>query len=268
MNEKERDVIYEKAKKWVLDAGIHIRKHMHEELNIETKSNPNDLVTSLDKETEHFFVRKIKAYFPDHLILGEEGYGDSVASLDGTVWIIDPIDGTMNFVHQRRNFAISVGVFHNGQGEIGLIYDVMADNLYHAKRGEGAYKNDSKLPPLKKTLPLKESIISLNHYWLCPNRLVDEKQMQQLVRQIRGARTIGSAAIEFAQVAEGVADGYLSLSLMPWDVAAGMILVHEVGGKVTNIDGEPLNLLTKESIVACNSVIYEEILDYLKKAKQ
>lgn len=268
MNKEQRDAIYEQAKQWVLDAGINIRKHMHDELKIETKSNRNDLVTSLDKETEHFFVRNIKEHFPDHSIIGEEGYGDPICSLEGTVWIIDPIDGTMNFVHQKRNFAISIGIYHNGQGEIGFIYDVMADILYHAKKGEGAYKNDRFLPPLKKSVQLKDALISLNHNWLCPNKLVDEKKMQQFIRSIRGARTIGSAAIEFAHVAEGIADGYLSLSLMPWDVAAGLIIVHEVGGTATNIDGKPLNLLGKDSLVVCNRAIQKDILGFLRKAKQ
>lgn len=268
MDNNVRDTIYKEAKRWVLEAGSHIREHMHENLHIETKSNPNDLVTSLDKKTEHYFVHNIKESFPDHFILGEEGYGDQIDSLDGTVWIIDPIDGTMNFVHQKRNFAISVGIYHDGVGIIGLIYDVMADVLYHAIKGEGAFKNDELLPQLNPSVRLEESLISLNHYWLCQNRLVDEKKMQQFVRQIRGARTIGSAALEFAHIAEGIADGYLSLSLMPWDVAAGLVLVNEVGGTVTNVDGEALDLLKRQSIVACNRTIQQNILEFLKKAKQ
>src|SRR5690625_4808949 len=212
-----------------------------------------------------FFLEKIKKTYPDHLLFGEEGYGDEVTSLTGTIWIIDPIDGTMNFVHQKKNFSISVGIYHDGQGEIGLVYDVMNDVLYQAKRGNGAYRNNELLPPLKKSLLLEESLVSMNHYWLCPNALVDVNKMQQFVKKVRGSRTIGSAALELAYLAEGSTDGYLSLSLMPWDIAAGMVLVQEVGGTVTNIKGHPLSLLGKDSLLACNKTIQRDIFPYLQK---
>ena len=163
---------------------------------IETKAHADDLVTTVDKETEYFLAENIRKTYPNHLLFSEEGYGDDVTSLDGTVWIVDPIDGTMNFVHQRRNFAISVGIFHQGIGEIGFVYDVMADILYSAKRSEGAYKNDEKLPPLKQDLNLEESVLGFNHKLLCENDVIDEKVMQQLFKKIRGARAYGSGGIK------------------------------------------------------------------------
>ena len=259
MEEKLRSLIYVHAKKWVLEAGENIRQLMYDDLQIEAKSNPNDLVTSLDKQTERYLIHHIRNNYPSHFIMGEEGYGDQIESLDGTIWIIDPIDGTMNFVHQKKNFSISVGIYHNGIGEIGLVYDVMNDVLYHSKRGNGVYRNNHLLPPLKKSVVLEESLVSMNHYWLCPNDLVDVEKMQQFVGKIRGSRTIGSAALELAHVAEGSTDGYLSLSLMPWDIAAGMVLVNEVGGTVTNAKGKKLSLLEKDSLLACNKVIQREI---------
>lgn len=268
MEQELHDEIYKQAKNWVLHAGANIRNKINDPMVIETKSNPNDLVTTVDKETESFFVKNIKTAYPDHSIIGEEGYGDQLTSLGGTVWIIDPIDGTMNFVHQKRNFAISIGIYHDGIGEIGFIYDVMSDVLYHAKRGQGAYKNDRRLSPLKQELILEESIIGLNHFWLCPNRLVNEIKMQEFVKTIRGARSIGSAALEFAYVSEGIMDGYLSLSLAPWDIAAGIVILHEVGGVTTNIGGGKLDLLHKDSVLACNPVIQQNILSFLHKARQ
>ncbi len=112
---------------------------MKKALIIETKSNAADLVTNMDREIEQFLIGKIKETFPHHHILGEEGYGDEVTSSDGVVWLIDPIDGTMNFVHQKRNFAISIGIYENGIGKIGLIYDPVHDELYHALKGAGAF---------------------------------------------------------------------------------------------------------------------------------
>lgn len=260
MNNDLREGVFNQAKTWVLEAGANIRNKINEPLTIETKSNPNDLVTTMDKETEEYFAHKIKNAYPDHAILSEEGYGDRLTSLDGTVWIVDPIDGTMNFVHQKRNFAISIGIYHNGVGEIGLIYDVMSDILYSAKRGEGAYKDENRLAPLKQQIRLEEAMLSLNHFWLCENRLVNEKVMQKLVKTVRGTRTYGSAALEFAYVAEGVMDGYLTMSLAPWDVAAGIIIVSEAGGVTTDILGERVNLLGKNSIIACNANLHSKII--------
>ncbi|RYG74038.1 inositol monophosphatase family protein [Lentibacillus lipolyticus] len=269
MNKQERDAIYGLAKEWVLEAGSTIRERIYDPLTIDTKADANDLVTTMDKDTEYFFMTNIKNVYPDHSIIGEEGYGDDVATLDGTVWIIDPIDGTMNFVHQKRNFAISVGIYHDGVGEIGLIYDVMANNLYSAKRGEGAFKNEKELPALPQQKNFHESILGVNHFWLCENHLVNEKQMQDLVRTVRGTRSYGSAAIEFAFVAEGSLDGYMTMGLSAWDIAAGIVIVNEVGGVTTTSFGEPINLLKKSSVLTCNPAIQEQIVDgFLLKGRK
>jgi len=265
MDTKIREKIFKQAKKWIFTAGHTIRSKINEPMEIDTKADPNDLVTSMDKETELFFSQKIKSNYPDHLLFGEEGYGDTITSLKGTIWIIDPIDGTMNFVHQKRNFAISIGIYHNGVGEIGFIYDVMADILYSAKKDEGAFKNDLRLNSLNSSIQFKESILGLNHFWLCENRLVDEKVMQSLVRTVRGTRTKGSAALELAYVAEGILDGYLAMGLAPWDIAGGLIIVNEVGGVMTNHKGDQVNLLERNSIVSCNGQIHQQLISILQK---
>ncbi|GIO22341.1 inositol monophosphatase family protein [Oceanobacillus sp. J11TS1] len=268
MDQQQRQEIYETAKNWIYEAGEQIREHMNEPLGIETKSNANDLVTVLDKQTEKFFVDRIHQVYPDHHIIGEEGFGDTLTNVDGTVWIIDPIDGTMNFVHQKRTFAISIGILHNGVGEIGFIYDVMGDILYHVKRGEGAFKNDVQLAPLDKEKKLSESIIGMNHFWLCENRLVDYTVMQKFVRTVRGTRSHGSASLELAYIAEGVQDAYLALSLSPWDVAAGIILNQEVGGITGDIDGNPWNPLKRSSILVANPAIHDEIVGFIKEGRK
>lgn len=269
MDNSIREDIYNHAREWIEEAGSIIREKINDPLDISTKSNPNDLVTSMDKSTEKYFVDKIKSTYPDHRLLSEEGFGDKVETVDGVIWIIDPIDGTMNFVQQKRNFAISIGIYQDGIGEIGLIYNVMDDILYHAKRGEGAFKDGEKLQSLQNGMILEESIIGLNHLWLCKNHLVDESVMQDLVKTARGSRNYGSAALEFAYVAEGVLEGYLTMSLAPWDIAAGMILVREVGGISTNIDGEKLSILDRDSVFAGHPDVHKRILeDFLKKGRK
>ncbi|TFJ94521.1 inositol monophosphatase family protein [Lentibacillus salicampi] len=269
MNETFREKLYQQAKEWVVEAGTTIREKINDPLTISTKSDRNDLVTTMDKDTEYFFMTNIKRTYPDHFIISEEGYGDELQSLGGTVWIIDPIDGTMNFVHQKRNFAISVGIYQDGIGEIGLIYDVMADELYSAKRGEGAFKNNMALSPLPEQKSLYDSILGLNHFWLCENRLVEEKVIQELVRTVRGSRTFGSAALEFAYVAEGIMDGYMTMGLAPWDIAAGIVIVNETRGRTTDAFGGSLNLLQKSSVLTCNPAIQEQIVnEYMIKGRK
>lgn len=263
----DREILFNRVRAWILEAGSLIRRKMNDPLSISTKSSPKDLVTQIDKEVEFFFANKIKQFYPTHLLLGEEGYGDKNIDQLDTVWIIDPIDGTMNFVHQKQNFAISIGIYYKGIGEIGCIYDVMNNNLYSALRGNGAYKNDRKLRPLNDALTLEEAMICLSHRWIIENRLVDAAKMQQLVRRVRGVRTYGSAALEFALVAEGAIDAYITMRLEPWDVAAGKIIVAEVGGTTTNVTGEEVGLLETSSIITGNKAIHKTIVEqYLKHA--
>lgn len=259
--------IYAHAKEWVYEAGAKIRLSFNEILNIETKTNANDLVTNIDKEIEQFFIRKIREVYPNHRIMGEEGFGDTLSSLEGIVWMIDPIDGTMNFIHQQRNFAISLGIYENGVGKIGLIYDVVHDELYHATKGAGAYKNDKPLVALSETT-VKESIIALNATWVMENHRIDHNLMIPLVKAARGTRSYGSAALEMVFVATGRVDAYLSMRLSPWDFAAGAVIIEELGGVVTNLRGEKLNFLSQDSLFTANSGLHQAILkDYLKEGK-
>jgi myo-inositol-1(or 4)-monophosphatase len=255
------------AKQWVMEAGDKIRDSFTETLNIQTKSNPNDLVTNIDKEIEQFFINKVRKTFPNHRILGEEGFGDQVNTLDGVVWIIDPIDGTMNFIHQQRNFAISLGVFENGIGKIGIIYDVAHDELYHAVTGQGAFMNDTKLPPLNQAT-VKESIIALNATWVMENHRIDHNLLIPLVRDARGTRSYGTAALEMVFVATGRVDAYISMRLSPWDVAAGSVIIEELGGVVTNLRGNKLDFLSKDSLLVAKPGLHQTIInDYLKEGK-
>lgn len=269
MNKATRDRLFRDAKAWVYEAAERIKVQMNDPLIIRTKSNPRDLVTTVDQETERFFAYRIRENYPEHFLISEEGFGDSLTELDGTVWFIDPIDGTTNFVNQQRNFVISLGIYKDGIGEIALIYDVMRDLLYSAKRGEGALKNGELLRPLRTNLELGQALIGMNNRWLIPNQLVRTRDMQRLVENVRATRSYGSAALEFAYVAEGVIDAYLTISLAPWDFAAGMILVNEVSGITTNVFGEPIKLLERNSVFVCNERIHQKVLnEYLLKGKK
>ncbi|MGD6803521.1 inositol monophosphatase family protein [Rossellomorea vietnamensis] len=255
------------VKQWIKEAGERIRQSFQTQLNIETKSNRNDLVTNVDQETEQFFIERIRKTYPEHRILGEEGFGDELKDMKGTIWIIDPIDGTMNFVHQQRNFAISIGIYQDGEGLLGYIYDVVHDELYHARKGHGAFVNETKLPQLEE-VDVRDSIIGVNALWVTDNKKIDREVLGPLVRDVRGTRSYGSAAMEMAYVASGRIDGYMTMRLAPWDFAAGKIIIEEVGGVVTSLDGGKLNMLEKSSVFSCKPGLHRNIIEtYLKDVK-
>ncbi len=255
------------AKNWIREAGENIRSSFPKTLNVTAKSNPNDLVTDIDKGTEQYFIAKIKGTFPNHRIMGEEGYGDEITDLSGVVWIIDPIDGTMNFIHQQRNFAISIGIYVDGEGMIGLIYDVVHDELYHCIKGEGVFLNKKAIPKLEAS-KVNESIIALNATWVAPNKRINHELLIPLVKDVRGTRSYGSAAMEMVYVATGRIDAYMTPRLAPWDIAAGIIMITELGGKATNLRGEELDMLKENSLFVSKPGLHGDILkNYLKDGK-
>ena len=248
------------AKMIIKEAGERIRQAFSYDLVVETKSNANDLVTNIDRETELFFIEKIKAYAPTHRILGEEGMGEAVDSLEGVVWIIDPIDGTMNFVKQHRHFMITIGVFIDGVGKLGYIYDVMRGDLFWAIEGEGAWYNDS---PLRKLQPVKleEAVIGINASWVTPNGKINHEKLISLIRKVRGTRSYGSAAMEIAFVVSGKLDAYLSMRLSPWDIGGRTIIAKEVGAVATNLNGEYFDFLGQDTFLIGNPSVHKEILE-------
>ncbi|WP_026867501.1 inositol monophosphatase family protein [Jeotgalicoccus marinus] len=256
--------IYDFGKGLIVEAGSFIEKRMLESFHIDSKSNPNDLVTDVDKETENFIYNQILENFPEHRIVGEEGHGEDINDDEGVVWIVDPIDGTLNFVHQAEHFAISIGVFIDGKPYCGLIYDCMKHDLYHAKFGEGAYLNDEPLHRAKNE-PLNSSLIAVN-----PKRILGEATRDSffnIMAESRSVRSYGSAALEFAMLAKGQISALLFFRLYPWDYAGGIILTNELGYISSDIYGASLPLFNSTSVISGNPKIHEEILQYFKDDK-
>jgi myo-inositol-1(or 4)-monophosphatase len=159
---------------------------------------------------------------------------------------------------------ISIGIYEDGESRLGYIYDVVLNELYHALSGKGAYFQGEKLPFLQETA-VEKAIIGINSSWLASNRLLDPAQsLIPLVNDVRGTRSYGSAALEFAYVAAGRLDAYITMRLSPWDFAGGKIIVEEAGGIVTNLHGDPPNMLEKTPIIAACPGLHEKIIGYLK----
>lgn len=254
--------LYGFAQGLIQEAGIRIKQLMEQNLTIETKSNPNDLVTNVDKATEDFIFDTILETYPNHQVLGEEGHGHDIDTSKGTVWVVDPIDGTLNFVHQQENFAISIGIYIDGKPYAGFVYDVMADVLYHAKVGEGAYRGSQPLKPLNDS-NLRQSIIGINPNWL--TKPILGEIFKEIVNDSRSARAYGSAALEIVSVATGNLEAYMTPRLQPWDFAGGLVILYEVNGQASNLLGEPLTISGPNSILVGNRGLHQEISnDYLE----
>ncbi|CAM3961892.1 inositol monophosphatase family protein [Alkalicoccus chagannorensis] len=245
------------ALQYISEAAAYIRTEMKKGYDVDTKANKDDLVTTVDKNVETMFQEKLAQDFPEHRLMGEEGSFENIHDLDGTVWILDPIDGTVNFVHMGTGFAVSLGIFQDGEPVFGVVYDVMNDELFTAVAGEGAYLNGHALPNVPDRT-LSGSLISFNTGWVIHN-----EKYRELVDKVRGTRSYGSAALELAYVAAGRIDAYLSLRLAPWDVAGGSILVQEARGLVTNLNGEKLDFLHKDSLFAAAPTVYRDITNHL-----
>ncbi|OFR15712.1 MULTISPECIES: inositol monophosphatase family protein, partial [unclassified Staphylococcus] len=214
---------------------------------------------NVDKATENYLYETILHNYPDHQVIGEEGHGHNLEYLKGVIWVIDPIDGTLNFVHQKENFAISIGIYHDGKPYAGFVYDVMKDVLYHAKVGQGAFENTHKLEMIQNT-ELKRSIIGINPNWLTKPILSDI--FSSIVNEARSARAYGSAALEIISVAKGQLAAYLTPRLQPWDFAGGLLILNEVGGIGTNLLGDKLDFNQPNSILIANPSLHREILNH------
>ncbi|MEE4217284.1 MAG: inositol monophosphatase family protein [Xanthomonadales bacterium] len=195
----------------------------------------HDYVTEVDKACEEEIVRYIKRYYPDHSFLGEEG---GLQGEGDTVWVIDPLDGTSNYMHGIPHFAISIAQQVNGRTEHAVVYDPMRDEIFTASRGSGAFMNQKRLRVSSRS-SLESAILATAF----PFRQRDQLQayarvFQAILSKIEDFRRAGTASLDLAWVAAGRLDGFFELGLKPWDVAAGAMIVREAGGVVMDWDGK------------------------------
>lgn len=229
-------------------------------LEIKQKSDRTDLVTNVDQEIEAYFVKQIKTTFPNSKILGEEGDKDQgLTTYSGLVWVIDPIDGTMNYIKQGDHFASMLAVYENGHEKLGYILDVTANKLYWGGPECGVYCNAEKLTP-PADLPLSEGLLDISGRML----VEDYCHVKKAVKASLGIRVYGSAGIGFIHVLTGKTLGYLS-HLHPWDYAAGKILAHVQGLVVETIDGRPFDMLSSNDVLVATKNAEKDILKQLDR---
>ncbi|CAM2864388.1 inositol monophosphatase family protein [Erysipelothrix tonsillarum] len=246
------------AKELVYEAGEYVREHMKEDLNIDTKSARNDFVTNVDKGTEQFLVDKINAAYSAQNFITEEKMVES-KGLDN-LWIIDPIDGTSNFIFEKRNFAISVGYYEDQAPVFGIVYDVSRDEMYVGVEGEGAYLNDVKLPMLPQEKSLDDAVVYSDTKTL-DVMFGDAVQANDAFMSVR---YMGAASLEICGVAAGRHQVYLSRRLKVWDIAAATIILRAVGGAFTYDTCDNKIILKDQNyefMCAVNPTVIQELKD-------
>ena len=222
----------------------------------------NDFVSYVDKTSEKRLVEKLAELLPEAGFIAEEG--TSTKKGDVYNWIIDPLDGTTNFIHGIPCFAISIGLMRNQELVMGVIYEINLDECFYAWEGSKAYLNGKEIN-VTKTAKLADSLLATGFPYYDYNRIDEYMELfKYFMKNTHGLRRLGSAATDLAYVACGRFEGFYEYSLQPWDVAAGAFIVQQAGGKVTDFKGEGNYIFGKE-IVAGNTAFFDEFLDVVKK---
>lgn len=216
-----------------------------------------DLVSEADRTSEKLILDRIRAAYPDHAILAEESGSNHNSS--PYKWIVDPLDGTTNFTHGYPIFAVSIALQVNDAIELGVVFDPLRDELFAARRGQGAWLNDRRIH-VSSTQQLNESLLVTGFpYDRRTNPINNLREHNAFLMNAQGVLRSGSATIDLASVACGRVDGFWEYRLSPWDMAAGMLLVQEAGGRVTDMQGEQL-AVSHANVVASNGSIHAEMM--------
>lgn len=225
---------------------------------IAAKSSAIDLVTDMDQKSEKMITQYLHRLFPSHGILAEES-GQTAGSHE-YLWVVDPLDGTTNYAQGLPIFAVSIALQHRGETVLGVIYAPGVGQLFTAIRGKGAFLNGTKIQVSAKTELIQCVLATGFPYDIATHPANNINYFSEIVLKSRAVRRMGAAAYDLACVAAGKLDGFWELSLSPWDVAAGMLLVEEAGGQVVHFRAD-----RGVSIIAGNAKICEKIHDELKR---
>ncbi|HWI39707.1 MAG TPA: inositol monophosphatase family protein [Burkholderiales bacterium] len=229
-------------------------------LNIRAK-RANDFVTQVDQAAEQAIIEIVKKAYPDHGFLAEES-GASEGKAD-TVWIIDPLDGTTNFIHGFPQYCVSIGVQHRGTLAHAIVYDPNRNEIFTASKGRGAFLNDRRIRVTGQT-KLADALVGTGFPFKELTRLdLYTRQLQSMMRSSSGVRRAGAAALDLAYVACGRLDAFWELGLAPWDMAAGVLLIQEAGGLVGDLKGEQ-TFMASGDICCSTPKIFPALLEALR----
>jgi myo-inositol-1(or 4)-monophosphatase len=224
-----------------------------------TTKGPKDFVSEVDREAERTIVETLLASYPDHAILAEEGTAKGANADADNLWIIDPLDGTTNFLHGFPQYCVSIALSQKGQVTHGVIYDPVRNDLFTASRGRGAFLNDRRIR-VSKRHHLRDCLIGTG-FPFRDGRYLDTylQMMKAMIEQTAGLRRPGAAALDLAYVAAGFYDGFWEVGLNPWDVAAGSLLIQEAGGLIGDLSGEG-DFLHGGQVIAATPKIFAQMV--------
>jgi myo-inositol-1(or 4)-monophosphatase len=245
-------------------AGQAIMPYFHGNFRIDSKDpRPGgiDIVTDADRASEEIILGAIRREFPDHDILTEETRTEKTGS--PWLWVVDPLDGTVNFAHGIPIFCVSIALMHNATLLAGMVYDPTRAEKFQAVRNEGAYLNGNSIRVSRADRLNKSMVATGFPYDRAYSPVNNVAEFSKVVTRVAGIRRGGSAALDLAYLSCGRLDGFWELKLKPWDMAAGMLLVQEAGGRVTDRTGKPTDIYT-DSIVATNGIIHDKLVDILE----
>lgn len=237
------------------EAGRLIMGHFHQRVKIEYKGDV-DLVTIADRQSEALILERIRQQFPTHDVMGEEGTRIDTGS--DYKWYVDPLDGTTNFAHGFPVFCVSLAVEFRGQRVAGVVYDPTRDEMFAAERGKGAHLNGQPIR-VSATARLSECLVGTGFPSQKRHKNPNIYFYQQITLCTHGVRRAGSAALDLCNVACGRFDGFWEFNLNPWDTAAGVLIVEEAGGRVTNFAGGPFQLDSRETL-ASNGLVHDALI--------
>lgn len=244
------------------EAGEVVRQGFGNVQRLDFKGAVNP-VTETDTAAEALILARLRAAFPDHAILGEET-GGSPWNVPGPIWLVDPLDGTNNFAHGFPHFAVSLGLMIGGELQVGVVYDPLRDELFAAQRGAGATLNGAPIH-VTSVARLADAFLATGFGY---NRRVaadnNTRMLDYFLRRSQGVRRAGSAALDMAYVACGRFDGYWESYLSPWDLAAGVLLVLEAGGRCSDYANGTTNLYSGREVLVSNGLIHAEMLRVLR----
>lgn len=215
-----------------------------------------DLVTKADRTSEKLIVEHIRRRWPNHDLVGEEGSRTETGS--DYRWYVDPLDGTTNFAHGYPVFCVSLALDYKGERIAGVIYDPNRDEMFAAEKGSGARLNGAPMH-VSKTPRLQESLVATGFPSHKRHKNPNIHFYHQLTLRSHGVRRAGSAALDLCYVGCGRYDAFWEFNLNPWDTAAGVLMVQEAGGKVTNFTGQPFSLDSRQ-VLASNTILHDELL--------
>lgn len=236
---------------------------------IEQKSSQIDWVTEYDEASEAYVMSQLQTLFPTHTFVGEEsGLNDNASDF---AWYVDPLDGTTNFAHGFPIWCVSIALYEQDKPLLGIVHDPIHQNTYYAIRGQGAFMQaetgNTRVLKVSQTVELRSALLATGFpYDRFTSEVDNLHQTAVFLKNIQGLRRAGSAALDLCFVADGRLDGYWEFKVHSWDIAAGLLILQEAGGQISEMDGAPLQWQQKMNIVASNGRLHSAMLSTLEKA--